>query len=48
MFPLNENSEIDVKEHIVLKKFEGDPEDGVLLETVIIEDGEIIEVIKEE
>lgn len=43
-----EASPVRVKEHTVLQKFEGDPEDGKLLETIEFEDGKVVSVKKEQ
>lgn len=37
-----EASQIKVKEHVVVQKFEGNPEDGRLVETITLEDGLIV------
>lgn len=37
-----EGIEYDIDEHVVLEKFEGDPEDGKLVERLTILNGEII------
>lgn len=42
-----EIEQVHITERTVLRKFEGDPEDGKLLETIEIEDGRIVKVTKE-
>lgn len=37
-----EGIEYNVDEHVVLEKFEGDPEDGKLVERITLLNGEII------
>ncbi len=46
MSTMNEDSNLEVTEIVVLKKYEGDEDTGALLETVLIENGVIKEVIK--